>query len=119
MDLERPQAVKYTKLILTGIIGFSLMFAAGYSIFPDGGYASGFDVTMDEQTPEREVEFDGRMITIGYNSSGPDYAVINGSKQTFELEGRQNEIMAVGGEVYMFYFESAGEYLRLLRIEEL
>lgn len=119
MELEKQKAVKYAKLTTTGVFAFLLMFAAGYFIFPDGDYSTNFDISMNEDTPEREIEFDSKSITLGYNSSGPDYAIINGSRQTFELEGRQNEIFAVGGEVYMFYFESAGDYLRLLRIEKL
>lgn len=119
MELNRPQAFKYGKLCLTGVIGFSLMFAVAYLIFPDGNYTSDFDLTMNDEISERNVSFDERSITLGYNASGPDYAIINGSRQNFELEGRQNEIFAVDGKVYMFYFESAGEYLRLLRIEEL
>jgi hypothetical protein len=119
MDINRSEAIEYIKLALAGALGFSLMFATAYLIFPDGNYASDFDVTVDGEVAEREIDFDDRSITLGYNSSGPDYVLINGSKQTFELEGRQNEIFAVDGKVYMFYFESAGEYLRLLRIEEL
>ena len=119
MKVQRPQAIEYTKLALAGILGFSLLFSAAYMIYPDDNYASSFDVTIDEDNPERKILFDDTSITLGYNSSGPDYALINGTKIEFELEGRQNEIFAVNNKVYMFYFESAGEYLRLLRIEEL
>jgi hypothetical protein len=47
-------------------------------------------------------------------------SIVNGNiTQEIDFEGRRNDIFAVDDKVYMFYFDSGEEYLRLLRIEEL
>ncbi|MFP4038515.1 MAG: hypothetical protein ACLFTA_01890 [Candidatus Nanohaloarchaea archaeon] len=109
----------YGMHLVLGVSIFIAAFSIGYFYYPGDGYSSNFDVQVDADNPEETVSFDGKNATLGYNSSGPEYVKIENRTRRIDLEGRQNDIFAADGEVYMFYFESAGDYLRLLRIERL
>lgn len=105
------------EVLAYSLAAFIFMFSTAYLAYPDGKYASDFNITVDEENPSELVIFDDRNITLSYNES----SVItgNGRDEELNIEGRQNDIFAVDGNTYMFYFDAGEDYLRLIRIEEL
>jgi len=105
--------------ILYSILIFLLMFGVGYLAYPDEKYSSNIDITADAENPEQLIEFDNRNVTLNYNQSEGNYLVVEGREEELQIENRQNDIFAVDGKVYMFYFHAEEDFIRLIRIEQL
>lgn len=117
MDLNQIYR-KYLRPVSAILLSFAVMFSLGYFLYPDGNYGEDFDLRVDSDNTEAKVNFDDRSVKMVYQDGNK--SIINGNNtRTIDFEGRRNDIFAVEGEVYMFYFDSGEDYLRLLRIEEM
>jgi hypothetical protein len=109
---------EYLKFVGVFVAVFAVMFSAGYFMYPDGKYGEDFDIRVDSENPEANVSFDGRNTKMVFENGNK--SIVNGNiTQEIDFEGRRNDIFAVDDKVYMFYFDSGEDQLRLLRIEEL
>lgn len=115
---ENIDYIEYLKFTGVFLAVFGVMFSAGYYLYPDRKYGEDFDIRVDSENPEANVSFDGRNTKMVFENGNK--SIVNGNiTQEIDFEGRRNDIFAVEGKVYMFYFDSGEEYLRLLRIEEM
>jgi len=115
---EEIKLRNYLKFFGVFILVFALAFSTSYFLYPDGIYGKNFDLRVDSNNPEENVSFDGRNVQMVFKEGNK--SIVNGNlTRRIEFEGRRNDIFAVKNKVYMFYFDSGQNYLRLLRIEEL
>lgn len=98
---------------------FILLFSIAFVAYPDDKYSANIDLTADNETPEQVIRFDNRNVTLRYNDTGSNYLIVEGREEELNIEGRQNDIFAVDGKVYMFYFEAGEEFIRMIRVEQL
>ena len=115
---ENIDYIEYLKFAGVFLAVFVVMFSAGYFLYPDGKYGEDFDLRVDSENPEANVSFDDRNVRMVFEDGNK--SIINANiTRVIDFEGRRNDIFAVEDKVYMFYFDSRQEYLRLLRIEEM
>jgi len=118
--LEKIKASFDRDTVIFSVAAFIILFAAGFLLYPGGDYGENIDVTANSENPEQLIKFDNRNVTLGYNeTTSQAYVNVEGRREELNIEGRQNDIFAVDGKVYMFYFESDEDFIRLIRIEEL
>lgn len=114
-DIDFREYLKFAGVFLAV---FAVMFSVGYFLYPDGKYGEDFDLRVDSENPETNVTFDGRNVRMVFENGNK--SIVNGNiTREIDFEGRRNDIYAVEDKVYMFYFDSGEDYLRLLRIEEM
>lgn len=120
MDLEKFGSYIDLPTAAYSVLAFIVLFSVGFLLYPSGEYSSNIGVVADSENPEQLIEFDDRNVTLGYDEVNSEkYLVVDGRREVLDINGRENDIFAVNGKIYMFYFESGEEFIRLIRIEQL